>query len=211
MNKQVDELLNEAEKWPNELKRLRSILLDCGLQEEYKWRSPCYSYQGNNVAILGEFKEYCGLSFFKGVLLKDTEGILVAPGENSQSSRLVKFTSTEQIDNLESVLRAYIFEAVEVEKAGLKVDFKKSKEFEIPEELESKFAEMPDFKTAFYALTTGRQRGYVLHFSAPKQSKTRTTRIEKNIPRILDGYGFHDCTCGHSKRHPTCDGSHKYL
>lgn len=192
------------------MEKLRAILLDCQLHEELKWRSPCYTFQGSNVAMLGGFKEYCALSFIKGVLLQDANDLLVAPGENSQSVRLVKITSVEQIEKLESVLKSYIYEAIEVEKAGLKVDLKKSTEFEIPEELQTKFDEQPDFKNAFYALTTGRQRGYVLNFSAPKQSGTRTTRIEKNIPRIVDGFGIHDCTCGHSKRHPTCDGSHKY-
>lgn len=189
MNSKVDEYLSKADKWQDELKQLRAILLDCMLTEELKWKSPCYTYQGNNVSIIGGLKDYCVLSFFKGALLNDPEGILEKPGDNTQSGRVIPFTSVRQIVKMESILKAYIHEAIEVEKAGLKVDFKKEP---VPEELQQKMDELPAFKTAFNALTPGRQRAYILYFSAPKQSKTRVSRIEKYMQRILDGKGMHD-------------------
>ena len=210
-NPKVDEYLNKASQWQEEMQALRAILLDCGLTEELKWRVPCYMYKTSNIILIGAFKEYCTLSFFKGVLLNDVDGILVAPGENSQTVRMIKFTSVEEINEQGSTLKAYIYEAIEVERAGLKVDFKKSTNLIFPQELLDKLKEDSAFKTAFEALTPGRQRAYNLYFSAAKQSNTREARIEKYTQRILDGIGINDCTCGLSKRKPNCDGSHKQL
>jgi uncharacterized protein YdeI (YjbR/CyaY-like superfamily) len=178
--------------WTEELSLLRSLVLDCGLQEERKWGVACYTYQGSNVALIGAFKEYCSLSFFKGALLHDEYGILRKPGENTQAARLVKFTNVDEINQLVLQLKAYIFEAIEIEKAGLKVEFKKSHEYAIPEELEKKMKEIPKLRTAFQALSPGRQRAYLLHFSSARQSKTRELRIEKCIPAILAGKGLND-------------------
>ncbi len=211
MNPIVDEYIQNAKKWKPEMELLQSILLDCGLTEVMKWRVPCYMYQKSNLLLIGKFKEYVTLSFFKGVLLHDEKGILVSPGENSQTVKMAKFTSVEQILDLESVLKAYIYEAIEVEKSGLKVEMKKSKDLDFPEELSMKLNNDSAFKRAFEGLTPGKQRGYVIYFSAAKQSATRTSRIEQYAGRILNGKGFHDCVCGHSKRMPTCDGSHKYF
>ncbi len=177
--------------WTREMALLRHILLDCGLTEELKWSIPTYTYQQNNVVVLAAFNEYCALSFFKGALLQDEHALLHKPGENSQAARLIRFTQPKKIAEMESILKAYIFEAIEVEKAGLKVAFKKNPE-PIPEELEQKLAENPDLKAAFEALTPGRQRGYIIHFSAPKQSQTRFSRIEKCTEQILEGKGLHD-------------------
>lgn len=192
MNPKVDAYLSEVKKWQAELEKLRTILLDCGLTEKFKWGVPCYTFQKNNVALLGEFKDSCVISFFKGALLNDAENILVKPGENTQAARVIRFTDAREIARLETVLKTYIFEAVEVEKAGLKVDFKKTEEFALPEELQNKFDENPALKKAFYALTPGRQRAYLLHFSQPKQSQTRTSRIEKYTRQILSGKGLND-------------------
>lgn len=181
----------KVNNWQEELKQLRRIVLECGLTEELKWKVPCYTFQKKNVLIVAAFKEYCSLSFFKGVLLKDTHSILEKPGENSQSDRLIKFTNVQEIIKMEAILKAYIFEAIEVEKAGLKVNFKKNSE-PVPEELQKKLDEIPALKNAFEALTPGRQRAYILHFSQPKQARTRLSRIEKCIPQILDGIGLHD-------------------
>ncbi|MGS2739020.1 YdeI/OmpD-associated family protein [Sinomicrobium sp. M5D2P17] len=181
----------KVHNWTKELERLRTIVLDCGLTEELKWGVPCYTFQGKNIVITGAFKEYCALSFFKGALLNDVNGILVKPGENTQSGRIIPFTGIREIVETEAVLKTYIYEAIEVEKTGLKVDFNKDPE-PVPEELQHKFDELPALKTAFYALTPGRQRGYILHFSGAKQSATRESRIEKCIPKILTGKGFHD-------------------
>lgn len=210
MNPEVDFYFSEADNWQEELEALRRIILDCGLVEVLKWGVPCYMFQKNNVILLGRFKEYCTISFFKGALFYDEKGILSKPGENTQAVRLVRFTNIQEILDLEPVLKNYIYEAMEVEKLGLKVHFKPFSEFVIPEELQTKFDELPTLQTAFEALTPGRQRAYNMHFSAPKQSKTRTARIEKYVPRILNGKGFNDCICGLSKKMPSCDGSHKY-
>lgn len=209
MNPKVDDFLSNAKKWQAEMEKLRLILLDCQLTEEFKWNSPCYTFKQKNVVIIGEFKDYCVLNFFKGVLLSDTNTILVKPGENSQSARFAKFTNINQIIELETVLKAYIYEAIEVEKAGLKVTFDKNTELEFPEELLTKFSQYLAFKTAFEALTPGRQRAYNMFFSEPKQSATKVSRIEKYTQRILNGKGMNDCVCGLSKRLPNCDGSHK--
>ncbi len=177
--------------WPSELDLLRKIVLDCGLTEESKWGAPCYTFQNKNILMVSALKEYCCISFFKGSLLKDDKKLLVKPGPNSQAARLFKFKNVDEIIKIENDIKAYVFEAIEVEKAGLNVIFKKNPE-PIPVELESKFKEDPVLKTAFEALTPGRQRGYILHFSQPKQSKTRLSRIEKCVPMILSGIGLHD-------------------
>lgn len=208
-NPKVDDHFNNVGQWEAELRQLRAIVLDYPFNEAYKWKQPCYVFGKSNVVILSEFKEYCALSFFKGSLLKDPYGLLVAPGENSQSTRMFKFTSVEEITEIKEIVRAYIQEAIDVEKAGLKVELKSKSEYDVPDELLSKFDEDPAFKTAFDALTPGRQKGYLLHFSSAKQSKSRTDRIEKYRERIFDGKGMQDCVCEHSKRMPRCDGSHK--
>lgn len=181
----------KVHRWPKELAELRRIVQDCGLTEEIKWSIPTYTFQNNNVLVVAAFNEYASLSFFKGVLLQDEQNLLDKPGENTQSARIIKFTDVRKIVELEPVLKAYIFEAIEVEKAGLKVAFKAQPE-PLPTELEQKFAENPELKTAFEALTPGRQRGYILHFSQPKNTQTRISRIEKCIPRILEGKGMMD-------------------
>ena len=185
--------LKAAEPWQDELEQLRRIVLDCGLTEEVKWGAPCFTADGGNVVILGVFNEYCCLSFFKGVLLKDTDGLLEAPGENSRSGRLIRFTEADQILGMEATLRAYVHEAADLERAGAKVDFSKDRDdVPLPDELTAKLDENAGYRTAWEALTPGRRRGWLLHFSAPKQSTTRTSRIDKAMPRILDGKGLHD-------------------
>jgi uncharacterized protein YdeI (YjbR/CyaY-like superfamily) len=191
-NPSVDGYLRKNKKWQKELEALRTIALDTPLTEEVKWRVPCYTFEGKNIAFLGAFKESCAFSFVKGALLKDARGILQLPGENTQSARVIRFTDLEQIVKIGPILKAYVDEAIKIEKAGLKVKFKTPAEFKLPEELQNKFKQRPDLKTAFAALTPGRQRGYVLHFSGAKQSKTREARIEKCVPRILDGKGLDD-------------------
>jgi len=192
MNPQVNDFFTKAEKWQAEMQKLRSICLDCGLTEELKWGQPCYTLHNSNVVIIGELKESCALSFFKGALLYDAEGLLIKPGEHTQSGRWIKFTSVREIVEMEPILKAYIFEAIEVEKAGMKVTLKTTADYIVPEEFQNKLDAMPALKTAFYALTPGRQRAYLLHFSAPKQSKTRDARVEKWIPQILSGKGLID-------------------
>ena len=182
----------KVHNWTEELETLREIVLECGLTEELKWSVPCYTFEGNNIAIVSAFKEYCSISFFKGVLLKDTGGILSRQGENSQAGRLVKFTDVRQIIEKASILKEYIAEAIEIEKAGLKVEYKDVSEYEMPEELQNKLNQNEAFKNAFNALTPGRQKGYILYFSQPKQSKTRESRIEKCLPRIFVGKGLND-------------------
>ncbi|MGG8496576.1 YdeI/OmpD-associated family protein [Tenacibaculum sp. TC6] len=177
--------------WTRELKLLRDLVLNCGLEETLKWSQPCYTFQGKNVVMVTAFKEYATLSFFKGSLLDDPYKILVAPGKNSQSVRQLRFTNPQKIVESTSILKEYIFSAIEIEKQGLTVDFKKEPE-SLPNELVVKFNELPDFKLAFEQLTPGRQRGYILYFSQPKQSKTRLSRIEKHIPSIFAGKGLHD-------------------
>lgn len=211
MNPKVDDFISNATKWQPEIKQLRLLLLGCGLTEAFKWRMPCYSFQGNNIVLLGSFKEYCTLSFFKGTLLQDSNGILSKPGENSQAMRFFKFTNLDEIIEQQSTIKAYIFEAIEIEKAGLKVIFKSNAELELVDELQIALDKNLDLEKAFQALTPGRQRGYNLYFSEAKQSKTREARIEKYTQRILDGKGINDCICGLSKKMPNCDGSHKYI
>lgn len=211
MNPQVDEYIQKAQRWQVELEKLRAIVLDCGLTEAFKWRTPCYTVQNGNVVMISEEKKSCTLSFLKGSLLKDVNGILVKPGENSRAARIIRFTSMGAIAEMEPTLKVYINEAINVEKAGLKVEFDKHQELAIPAELQTKFAKSPAFQTAFEALTPGRQRGYVIYFSAPKQAKSQQSRIEKYRQRILDGKGINDCVCGLSRKQPNCDGSHKYI
>lgn len=187
-NPKVDAFLSQVGHWKSEFERLREIVLDCGLTEDLKWGEPCYTLNKNNVVMLGAFRHYISLSFFKGVLLQDPQHILVALTKNIQAARLIRFTNSQEISSMESVLKAYIDEAIEVEKSGLKV-VKKCTVTEIPEELLNKFGEMPHFKDAFEALTPGRQRGYILYFSGAKQSKTRELRIEKCMDKIFDGIG----------------------
>jgi len=191
-NPKVDFYFNKAEKWQEEIKKLRTIILDCQLTEELKWGVPCYTFQNSNIALIHVFKEYCAILFVKGALLKDTNGILIQQTENVQAARQIRFTNVREIVEMEPILKAYISEAVEVEKAGLKVNYKKATEFAVPEEFINKLEEVPGLQDAFEALTPGRQRAYLLYFSAPKQSKTRESRIEKCLQQILDGKGLND-------------------
>ena len=195
MNKQnpkVDFYFNKAKQWHEELEKLRSIVLGCQLTEELKWGVPCYTFQKSTVVLIHAFKEYCALLFFKGALLRDPNNILIQQTKNTQATRQIRFTSAREIVKMKAILKAYIQQAIEVEKAGLKVSYKKTSEFAIPEEFQNKLDEVPALKTAFNALTPGRQRAYVLYFSAPKQSKTRESRIEKSMPKILIGKGLND-------------------
>ncbi|MEL1255642.1 DUF1801 domain-containing protein [Flavobacterium sp. DGU38] len=192
MNPKVDFYFSKNEKWQKETEKLRTIVLSCQLTEELKWGTPCYTFQNSNIVLIHDFKEYCALLFFKGALLKDTDSILVQQTANVQSARQIRFTNLRQINELETTLKAYIYEAVEVEKAGLKFEFKKTEDFAVADEFQVRLDDNPDLKTAFDALTPGRQRAYMLHFSAPKQSKTRESRIEKAIPQILGGKGLND-------------------
>lgn len=192
MNPKVDFFFNKAKKWQEEYEKLRLTPLDCGLTEELKWGCPCYTFQGSNIVLIHGFKEYCALLFHKGALLKDTHDILVQQTKNVQAARQIRFTNIREIVAMEPTLKAYIYEAIEVEKAGLKVNYKKTSDFKIPEEFQKKLDENPALKAAFEALTPGRQRGYLLHFFQPKQSKTRESRIEKCVQKILNGEGLND-------------------
>jgi uncharacterized protein YdeI (YjbR/CyaY-like superfamily) len=192
MNPKVDSYLSRAKKWQEEMEQLRMIILDCGLTEELKWGVPCYTFEKRNIVLIHGFKEYCALLFIKGALLNDAKGILITQTENVQAARQVRFTNVREIVALEPILKAYIYEAIEVEKAGLKVNFKKTTEFRIPEEFQNKLDKVPKLKTAFAALTPGRQRAYILYFSQPKQSKTRESRVEKCMKQILFGKGLND-------------------
>lgn len=211
MNPKVDHYISELSKFKKEIEQLRAIVLDCGLVEELKWGVPCYMYKKNNIIMLGTFKEFCIISFLKGVLLNDAEGILTQQGENVQSGRIIKFTDVKEIVKLKAIIKAYIFEAIEIENAGLKVELKKTEEYEMPEELIATLTKDSKLKKAFEALTPGRKRGYLLHFAGSKQSQTRQSRIDACTSRILKGKGIHDCICGLSKKMPGCDGSHKQL
>jgi uncharacterized protein YdeI (YjbR/CyaY-like superfamily) len=191
-NLKVDEYINRAKKWKEETERLRSIILDCDLTEEFKWMHPCYTFENKNVVLIHGFKEYCALLFHKGALLKDSHGILIQQTENVQAARQIRFTNSQEIIEMKPILRDYILEAIEVEKAGLEVELKKTEEYSIPEELQQKFDELPELKTAFEALTPGRQRAYILYISKAKQSKTRESRVEKYVQHILDGKGLND-------------------
>jgi uncharacterized protein YdeI (YjbR/CyaY-like superfamily) len=192
MNPKVDFFFKKAEKWQTELEQLRMIILDCGLTEELKWGVPCYTFQKNNIVLIHGFKEYCAILFHKGALLSDANGILIQQTEHVQAARQIRFTNVQEIIKMETVIKTYIYEAIEVEKAGLKVELKKTTEFNMPEEFQQKLDETPALKTAFEALTPGRQRAYLLHFSAPKQAKTRESRVEQCMPQILIGKGLND-------------------
>jgi len=192
MNPKVDFYFSKAKRWQEELEKLRVIVLDCGLTEELKWGVPCYTFQKRNIVLIHVFKEYCALLFFKGALLNDPNGILVQQTKNVQAARQIRFTNVREMVKMKAILKAYIHEAIEVEKAGLKVNFKKTTEFIIPEEFLNKLDKIPSLKTAFDALTPGRQRAYILYFSAPKQSKTRESRVEKCMQQILNGKGLND-------------------
>ncbi|MFC6100443.1 YdeI/OmpD-associated family protein [Olivibacter domesticus] len=192
MNAKVDFYFNKTEKWQEEIKKMRTIVLDCGLTEELKWGTPCYTFQKKNIILIHVFKEYCAFLFFKGALLQNTSGMLIQQTEHVQAARQIRFTDVRKIIETEPILKAYIYEAIEVEKAGLKVDLKKTAAFAVSEEFQKKLTEIPALKTAFEALTPGRQRAYLFHFSQPKQSKTRELRVEKHMQQILDGKGLND-------------------
>lgn len=211
MHKKVETYLEKLDDFHDEIKLLRKIVLACNLSEDFKWRNPCYTFKEKNIVLLFKFKEYCAISFFKGVLLKDEKKLLVQQTENMQSARQLRFKSLSEIKNLEETIKAYIFEAIEVENLGLETPKKKVSDYETPNELLEIFDKNKKFEKAFNSLTPGRQKGYLLYFSAAKQSKTKITRIKKYEDRIFDGKGINDCVCGLSKKMPNCDGSHKQL
>lgn len=192
MNPKVDFFFDKAEKWQKAFEQLRTIVLDCGLTEELKWGCPCYTFEDSNVVLIHGFKEYCALLFFKGALLNDPSSILIQQTENVQSARQIRFTHVREIGKMERILKTYIYEAIEVERAGLKVTLKKTADYTIPEEFQQKLNKSAALKKAFEALTPGRQRAYIFHFSQAKQSKTRQARVEKYIPQILNGKGLED-------------------
>jgi uncharacterized protein YdeI (YjbR/CyaY-like superfamily) len=192
MNPKVDFYFSKAGNWQKEIQQLRKIVLDCNLAEELKWGVPCYTFQKSNIVLIHVFKEYCAFLFFKGALLKDDSGILIQQTKNVQSARQIRFTNTKEIVKMAPTLKAYIYEAIEVEKAGLKVPLKKTTEYDIPEEFQKKLDKSKALKTAFNALTPGRQRAYLLYFSSPKQSATRESRVEKYLKHILSGKGLND-------------------
>jgi uncharacterized protein YdeI (YjbR/CyaY-like superfamily) len=192
MNPKVDFFFDKASKWQKEYGQLRKIILDCGLNEELKWGQPCYTFEGRNIVLIHGFKEYCAVLFFKGALLQDANGILIQQTPNVQVPRQVRFINVRETVKTEKILKAYIYEAIEVEKAGLKVKLKKTADFKIPEEFQKKLNKNAALKKGFNALTPGRQRAYIFYFSQPKQSKTRESRIEKSIPQILNGKGLNN-------------------
>lgn len=192
MNPKVDFFFTKADKWQEEFEKLRTIILDCGLTEELKWGQPCYMFEKRNIVLIHGFKTYCAVLFFKGALLKDTKGVLVQQTENVQAARQMRFANAREIVKMKPVLKAYIYEAIEAEEAGIKVPLKKTEEFAMPEEFQKKLVKSAALKKAFYALTPGRQRGYLLYFSQAKQSQTRESRIDKYVPQILDGKGLND-------------------
>ena len=210
MNPKINAFFEELTQWKNELLILRNYVLDCLLHEEVKWGVPCFTHNSKNIVLIHGFKDYFALLFMKGALLQDSENILIQQTENVQSGRQIRFTSIEQLVAMEATIKAYILEAIEVEKAGLKIEHKKKEAYDVPEELTDKFKQDPIFHAAFEALTPGRQKGYLLHFSGSNNPKTRIARIEKYTSKILAGKGMTDCTCGLSKRMPNCDGSHKF-
>lgn len=192
MNSMVDEYIRKEKKWREEFEKLRRILLDCPLAEDFKWGKPCYSFEGKNVVLIHGFKEYCAILFIKGALLKDPHGVLIRQTENVQAGRQIRFTNVQEIAGMETILRDYIHEAIDVEKAGLEINYKKNTDFRIPEEFQRKMDEIPALKIAFEAFTPGRQRAYLLYFSEPKQPKTREARVEKYTQQILSGKGLDD-------------------
>jgi uncharacterized protein YdeI (YjbR/CyaY-like superfamily) len=192
MNPKVDFFFEKAKKWQQEFEKLRDIILDCGLTEELKWGQPCYTLQKSNIVLMHGFNDYCALLFMKGALLSDPDKILIQQTENVQSARQIRFTDARQIKTLEPVIKAYVYEAIEVEKAGLKVKLKKPEDFPVPEEFQQKLNKMPALKKAFYGLTPGRQKGYLFYFGSAKQSTTRKARVEKYLKQILSGKGMED-------------------
>lgn len=211
MHPEVDQYLEKEKNWKNELTLLREIVQESGLTEEFKWRQPCYTHLGSNIAILGSFKASCVISFFKGVLLRDEANHLQFAGENSQSAKLLRFTSVDEVLNFKSLIISYLKEAVQLEEMGAKVNMESTPIQPIPEELSIIWEQDKSFKKAFELLTPGRQRAYLMFFNAAKQSATKIDRIQKYISRIMDGKGINDCVCGLSKKMPGCDGSHKFL
>ena len=211
MNPEVTEHIENLRSWKKEITALREIVLSSGLEETLKWKQPCYTHRNKNVLIISGFKDYCSLNFFKGSLLPDPEGLLVAAGNNSQAARQLRFRNMEEINSRLPAIRVFINEALHIEETGKKVHFKKVNEYELPQELREQFTQSAEFETAFRALTPGRQKAYILHFSGAKQAQTRLARIERYTPRILNGKGINDCVCGLSKRMPGCDGSHKHI
>jgi uncharacterized protein YdeI (YjbR/CyaY-like superfamily) len=211
LNTEVDLYFTNTKNWHEELNKLRFIVLDCQLKEELKWGKPCYTHDNQNIILIHAFKKYCALLFFKGALLEDKNEILVQQTENVQASRQIRFTNVKEIVEKEALLIALINKAIEIEKAGFKIDYKSTIEFVIPDEFQIQLETSPLLASAYKSLTPGRKRGYLLYFSAAKQSQTRVSRIEKSIPKIMNGKGLNDCTCGLSKKLPNCDGSHKQL
>lgn len=192
MNPKVDWFFDKPTKWQKEYEKLRTIILDCGLTEELKWGCPCYTFDSRNIVLIHGFKDYCAILFFKGALLADAEGVLIQQTKNVQSARQIRFTSAQEIIKRERMLKAYIYEAIEVERAGLNVKYKKTSDIEMPEEFKVRLNKTPRLKTAFEKLTPGRQRAYIFYFSQPKQSKTRESRVEKYVKQILMGKGLDD-------------------
>lgn len=211
MNNKVQGFFDSSDSWREEMLLFRELLLSTGLKEEYKWKHPCYTDKGKNIVIIGPFKEYCALMLFKGGMLDDPKGFLVQATGNSEATRQVRVTSTDEIKDNYDLIKSFIFQAIEVERSGKKAKVKTVDELDFPEELVAKFKKNKPLESAFEALTPGRQKAYILHFSGAKQSATRISRIERYESRILKGRGMDDCVCGHSKKMPRCDGSHKGL
>lgn len=211
MNTAVKSYLEKVEKWKDEVHELRRIVMECPLIEGFKWSRPCYSFQNHNIVLIHEFKNYCALLFFKGSLMSDPHNVLIQQTENSRSARQIRFTSTEQIAQLQNIIKEYIYQAMEVERAGLSVQKIKTEDIKMPQELKYVFENDSEFKAAFMNLTEGRRRGYLIRFKNAKQSKTRWSRIEKSKARIMSKKGLSDCICGLSKRMPKCDGSHQKI
>ena len=211
MNPKVDPYYRKITKWQKEVNLLRTIVLDCLLNEELKWGVPCYTFNNTNILIVHHFKDYCALNFINGALLSDSAKILIQQTKNVQAGRQIRFTNVSEIINQEHILKAYIIEAIEIEKLGLKVVLKKTSDFEVPIEFEQKLHQDELLNNAYESLTPGRQKGYLLYFSQAKQSATRQSRIDNCIPKILKGFGVNDCICGLTKRKPNCDGSHKSI
>lgn len=211
MNPKVSEYINSLQRWQEEAKALRSIMLSTGLKEELKWKHPCYTSEGKNIAIIQDFKDYCTVLFLKGSLLDDPQHLLVKLTENVQVERQIRFTSFIEVTKREAYLKRLVLSAVQVEKSGVKPKLKETEDYPFPEELIQMMESDKEFKAAFTKLTPGRQRGYLLHYSQAKQASTRTSRIQNTVLRIKDGFGLNDCICGRSKRMPNCDGSHKGL
>jgi uncharacterized protein YdeI (YjbR/CyaY-like superfamily) len=211
MDPKIDQYFSNAKKWQQEMTQLRAILLSCKLTEELKWGKPCYTINGSNLIMIQAFKDHCDLGIFNGALLKDPKGLLVKAGEHTQAARQMRFTDSKEITKLTSVIKSYIKESIELENAGVKYESTENAGTIIIDELIELFKKDTKLKKAFEALTPGRQRAYLIYFSAAKQSATRISRINNYAARIMSGKGINDCTCGLSKRMPTCDGSHKYM